>query len=221
MQKKTFNKVIIGKKVGITRIFDENGNAIPATVVEAGPCVVSDKKNIEKHGYSSIQLGFGEPNMKRMRKPQVRSFKKLGIDPVKYLKEFRVTDVDSFNIGDTINVGIFKAGDAIDVSGTSKGKGWAGVIKRWNFHRLRESHGSGPVVRHGGSIGQCSDPSRVYKGLRSAGHLGHERVTIQNLTVIKVLEDKNLIAIKGSIPGPKGSIVYIKDSVKNSTREGK
>ena len=221
MQKKTFNKVIIGKKVGITRIFDDNGNAIPATVVEAGPCVVSDKKSIEKHGYSSIQLGFGEPNTKRMRKPQARAFKKLGINPLKYLKEFRVTDVDSFNVGDTINVGIFKAGDAVDVSGTSKGKGWAGVIKRWNFHRLRESHGSGPVVRHGGSIGQCSDPSRVYKGLRSAGHLGHEKVTVQNLTVIKVLEDKNLIAIKGSIPGPKGSIVYIKDSVKISPREGK
>lgn len=221
MQKKTFNKVIIGKKVGITRIFDENGNAIPATVVEAGPCVVSDKKSIEKHGYSSIQLGFGEPNLKRMRKPQTCAFKKLGINPLKYLKEFRVTDVDSYNVGDTINVGIFKAGDAVDISGTSKGKGWAGVIKRWNFHRLRESHGSGPVVRHGGSIGQCSDPSRVYKGLRSAGHLGHEKVTVQNLTVIKVLEDKNLIAIKGSIPGPKGSIVYIKDSVKISPREGK
>ena len=221
MQKKTFKKVIIGRKIGITRIFDDSGNAIPATVVEAGPCVVSGKKSIEKHGYSSIQLGFGEPNVKRMKKPQVRAFKKLNIDPVKYLKEFRVSNADSFNIGDTINVGIFNVGDAVDISGTSKGKGWAGVIKRWNFHRLRESHGSGPVVRHGGSIGQCSDPSRVYKGLRSAGHLGHENVTVQNLTVVKILEDKNLIAIKGSIPGPKGSVVYIKDSVKVSAREGK
>jgi len=218
---RTFKKVIIGRKIGITRIFDDNGNAIPATVVEAGPCVISDKKSVEKHGYSSIQLGFGKPNKKRMKKPQIRAFKKLNIDPLKYLKEFRVSDIDSYNIGDTINVGIFSVGDAVDVSGTSKGKGWAGVIKRWNFHRLRESHGSGPVVRHGGSIGQCSDPSRVYKGLRSAGHLGHENVTVQNLTVVKILEDKNLIAIKGSIPGPRGSIVYIKDSVKVSAREGK
>ena len=142
------------------------------------------------------------------------------MDPLKNLKEFRASNCDDFNIGDTVKVNVFSVGDSVDVTGTSKGKGWAGVIKRWNFHRLRETHGTGPVGRHGGSIGQCSDPSRVFKGLKSAGRLGHEKVTIQNLKVVKIIEDKDLIAIKGAIPGPKGSIVYIKDSVKTRMKEG-
>lgn len=212
-------KFIIGKKIGITRIF-EDGVVVPVTVVEAGPCVVSCKRTVEKHGYSSVQLGFGKPNLKRMRKPQKSSFEKLDIEPKKVLKEFRAENSDSFNVGDVIKVDMFSVGDSVDVTGTSKGKGWAGVIKRWNFHRLRESHGTGPVSRHGGSIGQCSDPSRVFKGLKSAGHLGHEKVTVQNLKVVKVLEEKNLIAIKGAVPGPKGSVVCIKDSVKSRMREG-
>lgn len=213
-------KAIIGRKIGITRIFDEHGHVIPVTVVQAGPCVVTGKKSVCRDGYDSVQLGFDD-KVKYLKKPQEGMFDKIGIKPMKILKEFRFVDVDKFNIGDLIKVDCFSVGDRVDVVGTSKGKGWAGVIKRWNFRRLRESHGTGPVARHGGSIGQCSDPSRVFKGLRSAGHLGNERVTVQNLSVIKICEDDNLIGIKGSIPGPKGSVVYIKDTVKANRKEGK
>ena len=202
------NKAIIGEKIGITRIFTEDGCMIPVTVIKAGPCVVSYKKTIEKDGYSAIQLGYGKIKEEKVKKPQLVFFEKNKIEPVKILREFKLADAESLNIGDFIKVNVFSVGECVDVTGTSKGKGWAGVIKRWNFRRLRESHGTGPVSRHGGSIGQCSDPSRVYKGLRSAGHLGHERVTVQNLKIVKIFENENLIAIKGSVPGPKGSIVY-------------
>ena len=212
------DKAIIGKKIGITRIFDEVGRAVPVTVIQAGPCVVADKKTVERDGYSAVQLGFGDVNVRNMKRPQLKSFEKSGIEPVKTLREFKLSDSDNMKVGDFVKVGIFSVGENVDVTGTSKGKGWAGVIKRWNFRRLRETHGTGPVARHGGSIGQCSDPSRVYKGLRSAGHLGHERVTVQNLKVMKISEEKNLIAIKGSVPGPKGSLVYIKNTVKKSKR---
>ena len=215
------NKAIIGEKIGITRIFTEDGCMIPVTVIKAGPCVVSYKKTIEKDGYSAIQLGYGKIKEEKVKKPQLVFFEKNKIEPVKILREFKLADAESLNIGDFIKVNVFSVGECIDVTGTSKGKGWAGVIKRWNFRRLRESHGTGPVSRHGGSIGQCSDPSRVYKGLRSAGHLGHERVTVQNLKIVKIFEDENLIAIEGSVPGPKGSIVYIKDTVKKGKKEGK
>ena len=215
------NKAIIGEKVGITRIFTEDGCMIPVTVIKAGPCVVSYKKTIEKDGYSAIQLGYGKIKEEKVKKPQLVFFEKNKIEPVKILREFKLADAESLNIGDFIKVNVFSVGECVDVTGTSKGKGWAGVIKRWNFRRLRESHGTGPVSRHGGSIGQCSDPSRVYKGLRSAGHLGHERVTVQNLKIVKIFENENLIAIKGSVPGPKGSIVYIKDTVKKGKQEGK
>ena len=215
------NKAIIGEKVGITRIFTEDGCMIPVTVIKAGPCVVSYKKTIEKDGYSAIQLGYGKMKEEKVKKPQLVFFEKNKIEPVKILREFKLADAESLNIGDFIKVNVFSVGECVDVTGTSKGKGWAGVIKRWNFRRLRESHGTGPVSRHGGSIGQCSDPSRVYKGLRSAGHLGHERVTVQNLKIVKIFENENLIAIKGSVPGPKGSIVYIKDTVKKGKKEGK
>ena len=215
------NKAIIGEKVGITRIFTEDGCMIPVTVIKAGPCVVSYKKTIEKDGYSAIQLGYGKIKEEKVKKPQLVFFEKNKIEPVKILREFKLADAESLNIGDFIKVSVFSVGECVDVTGTSKGKGWAGVIKRWNFRRLRESHGTGPVSRHGGSIGQCSDPSRVYKGLRSAGHLGHERVTVQNLKIVKIFENENLIAIKGSVPGPKGSIVYIKDTVKKGKKEGK
>jgi large subunit ribosomal protein L3 len=215
------NKAIIGEKIGITRIFTEDGCMIPVTVIKAGPCVVSYKKTIEKDGYSAIQLGYGKIKEEKVKKPQLVFFEKNKIEPVKILREFKLADAESLNIGDFIKVNVFSVGECVDVTGTSKGKGWAGVIKRWNFRRLRESHGTGPVSRHGGSIGQCSDPSRVYKGLRSAGHLGHERVTVQNLKIVKIFENENLIAIKGSVPGPKGSIVYIKDTVKKGKKEGK
>lgn len=207
-------KAIIGKKIGMTQIFDEKGNVIPVTVVEAGPCVVSQKKTVENDGYASVQIGFGDLKPHKVKKPMKGHFDKADVAPKRTLREFRVDDTDAYNIGDIIKADTFKVGDKIDVTGTSKGKGCAGVIKRWNFQRLKESHGSGPVVRHGGSIGNCSDPSRVFKGKKMAGHLGAERVTVQNLKVVKVDAENNLIAIKGAVPGPNGGTLLIRDSVK-------
>lgn len=207
-------KAIIGKKIGMTQIFDEKGNVIPVTVVEAGPCVVSQKKTMENDGYESVQLGFGDLKPNKVKKPMKGHFEKANVAPKRTLREFRLDNIDAYNVGDIIKADTFAAGDKIDVTGTSKGKGYAGVIKRWNFRRLKESHGSGPVVRHGGSIGSCSDPSRVFKGRKMAGHLGAERVTVQNLTVVKVDTENNLIAIKGAVPGPNGGTVMIHDSVK-------
>lgn len=222
-------KGIIGKKIGMTQIFDERGNAIGVTVIEAGPCVVTQKKVVENDGYDAVQLGFGDITLKykkgarcpkfetapvNVTKPLQGHFAKSDVAPKKYLREFRFDSIDGLNVGDVIKADTFAEGDKIDVVGTSKGKGWAGVIKRWNFGRLRESHGTGPNVRHGGSIGACSDPSKVFKGKKMSGHLGHERVTVQNLTIVKVDAENNLIAIKGAVPGPKGGIVLISDSVK-------
>ncbi|MBR5542602.1 MAG: 50S ribosomal protein L3 [Oscillospiraceae bacterium] len=205
-------KALIGKKIGMTQIFDEKGNVIPVTVVEAGPCTVVMKKTIENDGYEAVQLGFGDVKVQRVNKPMMGHFKKADVAPKKTLKEFKLEG--DLNVGDTIKADIFAAGDKVDVAGTSKGKGTAGAIKRWNFSRLKESHGTGPVARHAGSLGACSDPSRVYKGKKLAGHLGCEKVTIQNLDVVKVDAENNLIAIKGAIPGPKGGIVVIRNSVK-------
>lgn len=207
-------KAIIGKKIGMTQIFDEKGNVIPVTVVEAGPCTVVLKKTVENDGYEAAQLGFGDVKVQRVNKPQKGHFDKAGVAYKKTLKEFKLDDMASVNVGDIIKADIFAAGDKVDVVGTSKGKGTAGSIKRWNFSRLKESHGTGPVARHAGSLGACSDPSRVYKGKKLAGHLGCERVTIQNLSVAKVDAENNLIAIKGAIPGPKKGIVVVVDSVK-------
>ena len=209
-------KAIIGKKIGMTQIFDEKGNVIPVTVVEAGPCNVVMKKTIENDGYEAVQIGYGDVKVQRVNKPMMGHFKKADVAPKKTLKEFKLDDMASVNVGDTIKADIFAVGEKVDVIGTSKGHGTAGVIKRWNFARLRESHGTGPVARHAGSLGACSDPSRVYKGKKLAGHLGCERVTIQNLVVAKIDADNNLIAIKGAIPGPKGGIVVIRDSVKKA-----
>lgn len=211
-------KAIIGKKVGMTQIFDEKGVVIPVTVVEAGPCVIAQKKTVGKDGYDALQIGFGDVKPKRLGKPLKGHFDKSDIAPKKFLREFRFDDVESKNVGDIIKVDIFAEGEKVDVVGTSKGKGYAGVIKRWNFRRLKESHGTGPTVRHGGSIGSCSDPSRVFKGKKMAGHLGAERVTVQNLQIVKVDIENNLIAIKGAIPGAKGSVVVIKDSVKTKVK---
>ena len=209
-------KGIIGKKIGMTQIFDANGKVVPVTVVEAGPCPVTQKKTIENDGYESVQLGFQDVKVERLTKPLKGHFAKADVAPKKVLKEFRLSDVSSVNVGDIIKADIFAVGDSVDVTGTSKGKGTAGAIKRWNFSRLKESHGTGPVARHAGSLGACSDPSRVYKGKKLAGHLGHEKVTVQNLSIVKIDVENNLIAIKGAIPGPKGSFVVIKDTCKKA-----
>ncbi|MCC8111840.1 MAG: 50S ribosomal protein L3 [Ruminococcus sp.] len=207
-------KAIIGKKVGMTQIFDETGKVIPVTVVEAGPCVVIQKKTIEKDGYESVQLGFGEVTTKHLNKPQQGHFTKADVAPKKTLKEFRLVDCAALNVGDVIKADTFAVGDSVDVSGTSKGKGFAGAIKRHNQHRLKETHGTGPVHRQAGSMGACSSPSRIYKGKGMAGHMGAEKVTIQNLEIVKVDSENNLIAIKGAVPGAKDGIVVITDSVK-------
>ena len=207
-------KGIVGKKLGMTQLFDEKGNVIPVTVVEAGPCNVVMKKTIENDGYEAVQLGYGDVKVQRVNKPMMGHFKKADVAPKKTLKEFKLDDMASVNVGDTIKADIFAVGEKVDVVGTSKGKGTAGAIKRWNFSRLKETHGTGPVARHAGSLGACSDPSRVYKGKKLAGHLGCERVTIQNLVVAKIDAENNLLAIKGAIPGPKGGIVVIRDAKK-------
>lgn len=209
-------KGLIGKKIGMTQIFDEKGNMIPVTVIEAGPCAVVMKKTIENDGYEAVQVGYADVKVTKLNKPMKGHFDKAGVAPKKVLKEFKLADASSVNVGDILKADIFAAGDIVDVCGTSKGKGTAGAIKRWNFARLRESHGTGPVGRHAGSLGACSTPSRVYKGKKMAGHLGTERVTVQNLSVVKVDSENNLIAIKGSIPGPKGGIVVIADAVKKA-----
>ena len=208
-------KGIIGKKIGMTQIFDANGNVIPVTVIEAGPCTVTMKKTVATDGYDAVQLGFVDVEEKKLNKPEAGHFKKANVAPKKVLREFRIEDTDALNVGDVLKADVFAAGDRVDVVGTSKGKGTAGAIKRWNFSRLKESHGTGPVARHAGSLGACSDPSRVYKGKKLAGHLGAERVTIQNLDVVKVDVENNLIAVKGAIPGPKGGIVILADTVKS------
>ena len=207
-------KGIIGKKMGMTQIFDENGKVVPVTVVEAGPCTVVQKKTVESDGYVAVQLGYGDISAKKVSKPAKGHFDKADVAPKRTLREFRLDDISAMNVGDILKADVFAVGDRIDVVGTSKGKGYAGAIKRWNQHRLRESHGTGPVARHAGSMGSCSTPSRVFKGKRLPGHLGAERVPIQNLKVVKVDAENNLIAIKGAIPGPKGSVVCISDSVK-------
>ena len=207
-------KGIIGKKIGMTQIFDESGKVVPVTVVEAGPCVVVQKKTVENDGYAALQLGYGDVKVQRMNKPMKGHFDKADVACKKNLKEFRLEDCDSLNVGDIIKADTFAVGDAIDVVGTSKGKGYAGPIKRHNQHRLKETHGTGPVHRQAGSMGACSSPSRIYKGKGMAGHMGAEQVTVQNLEIVKIDTENNLIAIKGAVPGPKGGIVYIVDSVK-------
>ncbi len=209
-------KGIIGKKIGMTQIFDEKGNVVPVTVIEAGPCVVVQKKTVENDGYAAVQLGFGDVSPKHVNKPMKGHFDKADVAPKKTLKEFRLDDCDALNIGDIVKADTFVVGDRVDVVGTSKGKGYAGAIKRWNFGRLRESHGTGPVARHAGSLGACSSPSRVFKGTKAAGHLGCERVTVQNLDVVKVDVENNLIAVRGAVPGPRKGIVVLSDSVKKA-----
>ena len=207
-------KGIVGKKIGMTQLFDQNGNVVPVTVIEAGPCVVSQKKTAENDGYDAVQIGYGDMKASKVTKPMKGHFAKGDVAPKKVLRELRVEDTAALNVGDILKADIFAEGETVDVHGTSKGKGYAGTIKRWNFARLKETHGTGPVHRHGGSLGACSSPSRVFKGHKMAGHLGNERVTVQNLSIVKVDAEKNIIAVKGAVPGPKGGIVVLTDSVK-------
>ena len=207
-------KALIGKKIGMTQIFDEKGKVVPVTVVEAGPCVVSQLKTVETDGYTAVQMGFGDIKPKHVTKPLQGHFKKADVAPKRILKEFRFDDCSAYELGQVIKADVFETGNKVDVTGKSKGKGYAGVIKRWNFARLKESHGTGPNARHGGSMGACSSPSRVWKGKKMAGHLGAEKVTVQNLTVVKIDAENNLLAIKGAVPGPNGGYVVVKDSVK-------
>lgn len=209
-------KGIIGKKIGMTQIFDESGKVIPVTVVEAGPCVVVQKKTVENDGYNAVQLGFGDIRPKRVNKPLTGHFKKADVALKRTLKEFRLDDIDALNIGDIVKADAFSEGDIVDVSGKSKGHGFSGTIKRYNFSRLKETHGTGPVHRHAGSMGACSSPSRIFKGKGMPGQYGNTKVTVQNLTVVKVDAENNLIAIKGAIPGPKNGTVTIVDCVKKA-----
>lgn len=209
-------KGIIGKKVGMTQLFDDKGNVIPVTIIEAGPCTVVQKKTVDNDGYSSVQLGFADIAEKKVNKPMKGHFDKSGTAPKKFLREFRLEGSDTMNVGDILKADTFAEGDRVDVTGISKGKGFAGVIKRWNHHRLKETHGVGPVHREVGSMGASTNMSRVAKGKKMAGQLGNEQVTIQNLDVVKVDPESNLIALKGAIPGPKGGIVIIADSVKKA-----
>ena len=207
-------KGLIGKKIGMTQIFDEAGNVIPVTVVEAGPCTVTQIKTVENDGYQAVQVGFGDVKVSRVNKPMKGHFDKADVAPKKTLKEFRLESIDGIEVGNILKADTFEVGEIVDVKGTSKGHGTAGSIKRWNFSRLRMTHGTGPNHRHAGSLGACSSPSRVFKGKKMAGHYGHETVTVQNLKIAKVDAENNLIAIKGAIPGPKGGIVVIADAVK-------
>lgn len=207
-------KCIVGKKIGMTQLFDEKGKVIPVTVIEAGPCVVIQKKTIENDGYEAVQIGFGDKSEKNANKPMKGHFAKADVALKRVLREFRLDDCSSINVGDIIKADTFAVGDAVDVCGTSKGKGFAGSIKRHGYSRLKETHGTGPVHRHAGSMGANSTPSKVYKGKGLPGHMGAERVTVQNLDVVKVDVENNLIALRGAIPGPKGGVVFITDSVK-------
>ena len=209
-------KAIIGKKVGMTQIFDETGKVSPGTVIEVGPCTVTQKKTVEKDGYASIQLGYADISEKKLTKPMKGHFAKAGVPARKYLKEFRIQDCDQYNVGDTVSADVFAEGDKVDIVGTSKGKGYAGVVKRWNARMQEHTHGVGPVHRSVGSMGANTAPSRVMPGKKMAGHLGAEQVTVQNLQVVKVDAENNMIAVRGAVPGPKGAIVYIKNTVKTN-----
>ncbi len=209
-------KAIIGKKVGMTQIFDEGGKVIPVTVIEAGPCVVTQKKTMENDGYVSVQLGFQDVKESKLSKPEAGHLKKANVPFKKHLKEFKLDNAGELNVGDEVKVDTFQPGDKVDVIGTSKGHGFQGVVKRWNAGRTPMTHGGGPVHRHAGSMGSSSDPSRIFKGKIGAGQMGVEQVTIQNLDVVKVDAELNMLVIRGAIPGPKGGLVYVKSTVKNN-----
>ena len=207
-------KCIIGKKLGMTQIFNEKGNVIPVTLIEAGPCAVVQKKTVETDGYNAIQIAFEDAKEKHLTKAELGHFKKAGVSPKKHLKEFRLDDVSAFEAGSVVTVDTFANGDKVDITGITKGRGFTGCVKRWGHTILRMTHGTGPVHRQCGSMGPISDPSRVYKNKKMAGQYGNEQVTILNLVAVKIDAEKNLIAVKGAVPGSKGGIVFIRDSVK-------
>ncbi len=206
-------KGIIGKKLGMTQIFDENGNVIPVTVIEAGPCVVVQKKTVENDGYSAVQLGFEEVAERKLNKAEKGHFAKANVALKRHLKEFRLDDAENMNVGDEVKADVFAAGECVDITGISKGHGYTGAIVRWNLHKLRMTHGVGPVHRQSGSMGVI-DPARIFKNKKMAGQWGHEQVTTLNLNVVKIDVEKNLIAVKGAVPGPKGGIVFIRSTCK-------
>ena len=208
-------KAIIGKKVGMTQIFDESGKVIPVTVVEAGPCVVTQKKTTETDGYEAVQLGFEDVKESKLTKPEAGHLKKAGVEAKKHLKEFKLEGAATMNVGDVVKADTFAAGDWIDVTGISKGHGYQGVVKRHGAHRTDMTHGGGPVHRHAGSMGASSHQSRIFPGKIGAGQMGNEQVTIENLEIVKVDAELNMIVIRGAIPGPKGGLVYIRNTVKN------
>ena len=207
-------KAIIGKKVGMSQIFDTDGKVIPVTVIEAGPCVVVQKKTAEKDGYEAVQLGFEDVSERRLTKPEMGHLSKAGVSPKKHLKEFKLNKAAEMNVGDIVKADAFAAGDHVDVTGVSKGHGYAGVIKRHGCHSLKATHGTGPVARHQGSLGSGTDPSRIFKGLKAPGHMGVDQVTVMNLDVVKVDPELNMIVVRGAIPGPKGGLVTIRSTAK-------
>lgn len=204
-------KAIMGRKLGMTQVFAEDGKVTPVTVIEAGPCVITQKKTVETDGYSAVQMGFVDKKESKMTKPLKGHFDKAGVPYKRFLSEFRLDNAEELNVGDVVKADTFEAGEAVDVTGRSKGKGYAGTIKRWGTHRGPMTHGSG-YHRGVGSLGACSSPSRVFKGKKLPGHLGNERVTIQNLDIVKVDTERNLLLVKGAVPGPKGGLLYIKDT---------
>ena len=206
-------KGIIGKKLGMTQIFDEKGNVIPVTLIEAGPCVVAQKKTVENDGYAAVQLAYEDAKEKHLTKAELGHFKKAGVSPKKHLKEFRLDDTSAYEAGSVVTVDTFAKGEKVDITGITKGRGYTGAIKRWNLHKLRMTHGVGPVHRQSGSMGVI-DPARIFKNKKMAGQYGNEQVTVQNLCVVKIDAEKNLIAVKGAVPGAKGGIVFVRDSVK-------
>ncbi|OUN06895.1 50S ribosomal protein L3 [Flavonifractor sp. An92] len=213
-------KAIIGKKVGMTQIFDAEGKVIPVTVIEAGPCTVVQKKTEEKDGYTAVQLGYEDVAEKKLTKPELGHLKKAEVSPKKVLKEFKLSNAAEMNVGDEVKVDVFAEGDRVDVTGISKGKGYAGVVKRYGAGRTPMSHGGGPVHRHAGSMGPATDPSRIFKGKIGAGHMGCDQVTVLNLDVVKVDPELGIIAVRGAIPGPKGGVVYLRNSVINVKAKG-
>ena len=206
-------KAIIGKKLAMTQIFDEKGNVIPVTLIEAGPCVVAQKKTVENDGYAAVQLAYEDVKEKHLTKAELGHFKKAGVTPKRHLKEFRLEDTSAYEVGSVVTVETFAQGDKVDITGITKGRGFTGCVKRWNHHILRMTHGTGPIHRQPGSMGVI-DPARIFKNKKMPGQYGNEQVTILNLVAVKIDAEKNLIAVKGAVPGAKGGIVFIRDSVK-------
>ena len=214
MSRTTTFKGLLGAKLGMTQIFDENARVVPVTVIQAGPCTVTQVKWPERDGYAAVQLAFGEIKPKRVTKPRAGHFAKAGVEPQRHLVELRTGDAADYTLGQTLAADVFAAGDRLDVVGVSKGKGFAGVMKRHGFKGLSASHGTERKHRSPGSVGACATPSRIFKGMRMAGHMGHQRVTVLNLEVVKVDPDRNLLLIRGAVPGPKRSLVMLRSSVK-------